>query len=378
VTGASGFLGRPLVAALAATGRHVTGLARHLPADSGGASAPSTGNTHGTALAAAARPLSQGPPDPAAQPVRWVQGDVRQPRSYLQHLHPGMAVYHLAALRSHAGRRRGDFAAVNVTACRDLARHCLERGASRFVLVATAHLYGPSDPGSPPHREEDAPAAATASGAVTAGIAGTAGAGGEPALGCYERSRAAALLEVRRLVAKGLDAITLCPTIIFGPDHPSHPNIVTGELRRVVHARRRCAILIGGGTARRDLIHVDDVVAAALAAERLASPGTELLLGGEAISHRELLMQAQALTGRRPFWPPLSIPGPAALAAARAADRLLRYDPGCGHAAAVLRSLREWRYDCARARLLLGFQPRPLVEGLAATLRWLRNEEAKP
>jgi dihydroflavonol-4-reductase len=371
VTGASGFLGRPLVAALAAGGRQVTGLARRLPADSGAAGAPFTGSVHGTFLPAAARQLSPGPPAPAARPVHWVQGDVRQPRSYVQHLRPGVAVYHLAALRSHTGRRRGDFTAVNVTACRDLARHCLDRGVSRFVLVASAHLYGPSDPGAPPHREADAPAAAASRAAM-------GGAGGEPALGCYERSRAAALLEVRRLVAEGLDAITLCPTIIFGPDHPSHPNPVTDELRRIVRARRRCVILIGGGTARRDLIYVDDVVEAALAAERLAPPGAELLLGGEPISHRELLTRSQELTGRRPFWPPLSIPGPAALAAARVADRLLRYDPGCGHAAAVLRSLREWRYDCAHARQILGFQPRPLVEGLAATLRWLRNEEAKP
>jgi dihydroflavonol-4-reductase len=339
VTGASGFLGRPLVAALAAAGRQVTGFARR------------------PAAAATAEPDS----------VRWVYGDIRCPRTYLPHLRPGIAVYHLAALRSAAGRRRGDLEAVNVAACRDLARHCLERGVRRFVLVATAHLYGPSVRGTP-HREDDGPPAAGSREAFP-------GAGGEPALGCYERTRGAALLAVRRLAAEGLDAVTLCPAILFGPDSPAHPNRVTGELRRILRRRRPVVILIAGGTARRELVHVDDVVGAALAAERLAPPGAELLLGGEAISHRELVERSLALAGRRPRHLTLSIPGSAALLAARAADRLLRHDPGCGHAAAVLRSLQEWRFDSGLARRLLGYRPRPLDAGLAMTLRWLRGEE---
>ncbi len=346
VTGATGFLGRPLVAALAAAGRRVTGFAR--------------------------RPLP--PAAAAAEPaaVRWVCGDIRRPQSYLPHLRPGIAVYHLAALRAARGRRRGDFAAVNVAACRELARLCLERGVRRFVLVATAHLYGPSESGVP-RREDDGPAAARRQEA-TAGP----GAGAEPALGCYEHTRGAALLEVRRLVAAGLDAVTLCPAILFGPDTPSHPNRVTGELRHILRRRRPVVFVVAGGTARRELVHVDDVVGAALAAERLAPPGAELLLGGEAISHRELLARALALAGRRPSLLTISIPRPAALAAARVADRLLRHDPGCGHAAAILRALHEWRFDSARARHLLGYTPRPLDAGLAATLRWLRGEEGAP
>jgi dihydroflavonol-4-reductase len=345
VTGASGFLGRPLVGAIAAAGRSVTCLSR--------------------------RPV----PPPAVEQrgsVRWVQADVRHPRSYQPHLRPGMTVYHLAALRTGAGRHAGDFEAVNVAACGELARRCLDRGIRRFVLVTSAHLFGPSAHGET-RREADAWSDAAGS------LEPIPDSGSEPALGCYERSRRAGLLAVRRQAAAGLDAVILCPTIIFGPDHASHPNRVTGELRRMAAGRSPITILIAGGTATRDLVYVDDVVAAALAAERLAPPGTELLLGGEPTSHRELLLRTLALLGRRGArLPAISMPAAAALAAARAADRLLRYDAGCGHAAAVIRMLRDWRFDSGRAQKLLDYRPLSLDQGLARTLRWLRDKDAAP
>jgi dihydroflavonol-4-reductase len=345
VTGASGFLGCRLVDALVAGGRQVIAMARRPPLR-----APQIAATTGPA------------------PVRWVYGDIRDPLSYLPHLRPGLTVFHLAALRTAEARQSRDLEAVNVAACRDLARHGLARGVHRFVFVATAHLYGPSVRGVA-RREADGPAVPGCQPAV-------AGAGEEPALGCYESSRGAALLEVRRLATEGLNAVTLCPAILFGPDNPSHRNLVTNELRRIVRGRRKVAVLIAGGAATRELVHVDDIVSAALAAERLAPPGAELLLGGEAISHRQLIERSLALAGQRAAHLTLSVPGSAALAAARAADRLLRHDPGCGLAAAVRRSVQEWRFDSARARALLGYRPRALDEGLAMTLSWLRRQES--
>jgi dihydroflavonol-4-reductase len=363
VTGASGFLGRRLAAALAASGRQVIGLCRR-PPDRTAIAGRGAGATESADRGEPAR----------LDRVRWVRGDVRLPQTYREHLRPGMAVYHLAALRAGKGRQRGDFEAVNATACSDLARCCLERGVRRFVLVTTAHLYGPSSHGEP-RCETDDPALDAGVATPGAGLMAAPSAAGEPALGCYERTRRAGLLAVRRLIAEGLDAVSLCPTMVYGPDHPSHPNRITAELRRVTSGRFPVAVVIDGGAARRDLVYVDDVVEAALAAERMAPPGAEMLLGGEAISHRELIELAAALAGRRRAPLSLSIPAPAALAAARTADRLLRYDPGCGHTASIIHLLREWSFDSGRARQLLGYRPRSLEEGLAKTLGWLRDKE---
>ena len=313
-----------------------------------------------------------GADDRQAPGVRWVRGDVRQPESWLPHLRPGIAVYHLAALRSQHGRRRADFEAVNVTACRELAQSCLQRGAGRFILVTSAHLYGPSAAGVP-RREADGPAVARPANPANPVSAGGVSAA---ALGEYERTRGLGLLAIRQLVGEGLDAVALCPTILFGPDHDAHPNRITSEVRRVVRGGGRFDLLIGDGTAGRDLVYVDDVVDAALTAERVAPTGAELLLGGEAVSHRGLIERTLALAGRPPK-PILSIPPTTAMAAARAADRLLRREAGCGYAAAVARVVDEWLFDCGQARQMLGYRPRSLDEGLAATLRWLRGKEGE-
>ena len=375
VTGASGFLGRRLAAALAASGRQVSGLCRRPPDPAARGDRGDRGDGGGGAYGAGAGGGGGGGEPARLDGVRWLRGDVRLPRSYRAHLRPGMAVYHLAALRPGEGRHHGDFEAVNATACSDLARCCLERGVRRFILVTSAHLYGPSSHGVP-RRETDGPALEVDWAATTgADAAAPPGATAEPPLGSYERTRRAGLLAVRRLIAEGLDAVSLCPTILYGPDHPSHPNRITAELRRHIARRIPVAVVIDGGAARRDLVYVDDVVEAALAAERLAPPGAEMLLGGEAISHRELIARVAALAGRRRAPLPLSIPAPAALAAARTADRLLRYDPGCGHVATIIHLLREWNFDSGRARRLLGYRPRSLEEGLARTLSWLRERE---
>lgn len=115
----------------------------------------------------------------------------------------------------------------------------------------------------------------------TALIHGPSGGGGVP-LGTYAETKARAAREVRRLAAEGLPAVTVCPTIVFGPDHPSHPNRVTSEIRRLL--RQRVVRVVAGGRQARNLVHVDDVVRGLLAAELRGTVGEEYLLGGEEVA----------------------------------------------------------------------------------------------
>lgn len=311
VTGASGFLGRALVRALLDSGRDVVALCRD-PAALGELRHPA---------------------------LRIVSGDLRDPASYAPWLAAGVSVFHLAAVRNHPHARVREMEEVNVRATAELARRSLEAGTSRFIYVSTALIHGPSDGGGLP-------------------------------FGAYAESRARAGQEIRRLAAEGLQAVTVCPAIVFGPDHPSHPNRVTSEIRRLL--RQRVVRVVAGGRQARNLVHVDDVVRGLLAAERRGALGEEYVLGGEEIAPRDFGRLVLSLAGLRPV-ATLSLPAGPALAIARIADRLRKSDTGSGYATSVQVLLREWRFSSDRARRDLDYRPFSLAEGLAHTIHWLRE-----
>lgn len=230
---------------------------------------------------------------------------------------------------------------VNVRATAELARRSLEAGVGRFVHVSTALIHGPSDGKGTP-------------------------------FGSYMESKARAVGEVRRLVAEGLRAVTVCPSIVFGPDHPSHPNRITSEIRRLL--RQRVVRVVAGGRQARSLVYVDDVVRSLLAAERRGAVGEEYLLGGEEISPRDFGRLVLSLAGLRPL-ATLSLPAGPALAMARVADRWRKSDPGSGYTTALQVLLHEWSFSSDRARQDLEYCPLPLAEGLAHTIDWLRASD---
>jgi nucleoside-diphosphate-sugar epimerase len=279
--------------------------------------------------------------------LRVAAGDLRDPASYRELLSPGATVFHLAAVRNHPRSCSRAMEEVNVQATLALARAAGERGTGRLVHAATALIYGPSGGGEV--RTERDP--------LDAGS-------------LYARSKAEAVRGLCELVRQGLRAVTVCPSIVYGPDSPGHPNRVTSEIRRLLKGGPR--IWIGGGGQRRDLVFVDDVVQGMLAAEERGGVGEEYLLTGEEVSPRELAGRVLALAGARAGWV-LPLPAAAARAAAGIADRLLGRSAGSGYAAAVQTLLSEWRFSSGKARRDLGYQPVALREGLRRTVDWLQG-----
>ena len=282
--------------------------------------------------------------------LRIAVGDLQEPASYTPLLSPGAAVFHLAGLRNHPRVRVREMEEVNVGATLALAKRAGERGAARFVYVATALMYGPANEGKVRTEQDDL----------------------DPASSAYVRSKIEAVRGIRDLAREGLPAVTVCPTIVFGPDHPSHPNRVTSEIRRLLQGGPR--IWLAGGRQPRNLVFVEDVIRGMLAAEERGAVGEEYLLGGEEISQRELTRQVLALAGKRlgkRGGMALSLPAGPARAAAWMVDRLWGHDAGAGYAIAVETLLREWCFSSGKAGRDLGYQPLSLAEGLARTLEFL-------
>jgi len=324
LTGATGFIGRHLLRALLAEERPVTALCRN-PGAAGDL----------------AHPL-----------LSIVPGVMEDVSSWRSHLARGMTVYHLAAVRSFPGVPPDRFHAVNVEATQALGRAALEAGVGRFVYVSSALAYGPSGGRRRTERDPftgDAPASR------------------------YLQSRVRALGEMKVLASAGLPLVAACPSIVYGPDHPLHPNLLTSHMRRLL--RFRVDMLIGSGGNRRSLVFVEDVVRGLLLVERFGGPGESYILSGEDVSHREFDRLVLGLAGKTMLLA-VSFPRSLALPAARLADRLRRYDRESGYASALEVLGAEWCYDSGKARAQLGYAPLSLAEGIGRTLRWLGGEPA--
>lgn len=316
VTGAAGHVGGNLVRALLEQGRDVRALVR----------------SDRRALDGLA--------------VEQVEGDVLDPPS-LSAACAGMdVVYHLAVKISIQPEEGPQVMQVNVDGTRNVLAACRAAGVRRLVYFSSIHALA-----STPRDQvfdEDSP--------LTAPDFPLA----------YDRSKGEALRLVRAAVADGMDAVILNPTGIIGPldFKPSHTGQVLLDL---YHGR--LPSLVGGGF---NWVDVRDVVAGALAAEKLAPAGAQYMLSGAWASIVELGRLAEQATGRRaprltsPMW--LARVGAPVLGAwARLRGTRPLYTAESLHA---LRNHR--RVSHARATAAFDYQPRPLAETIADCYDWFR------
>lgn len=319
LTGATGFIGRHLLARLLEQGREVVALCR----------------------------------DPASLPARLdnrrlrvVAADLSEQEQYHEWLSAGAVVFHLAAVRGLADRNGSEMERVNVEGTLSLARAASEAGVERFIYVSTARVFGPS-------RESP--------------VSESAGYTSYP--GAYVQSRVRALQLVRER-CKELPVVTACPTIVFGPDHPDHPNRITTYLRRLL--RWPVAFVLEGGQQRRNMVSVEDLVKGLLQLETRGAVGGCYILGGEDLSPRQLNEWARSIAGGKAPRT-VSVPFSLALRLARMADAGGGRPPTAGYTEAVQALNLEWRYSWEKAGRELEYSPAPVYEGIESTIRFVKK-----
>ena len=164
--------------------------------------------------------------------------------------------------------------------------------------------------------------------------------------GAYTRAK----LEAERSVAaSGVPCVILRPGQIFGGGIP----LITGAVAR--HARGRWLVL-GDGKLELPLVYIDDVVDAIVQAidKRLTHGEIIQLVDPEELTQRDVLALAG---GGRPI---VSVPRAVVLALGRLSELPLR---ALGRESPISRyrlesALAPLRFDGARAKRLLGWQPR--------------------
>jgi nucleoside-diphosphate-sugar epimerase len=167
-----------------------------------------------------------------------------------------------------------------------------------------------------------------------------------------------------------LDYVILRPSLIYGT--PGDRN-----LARLLRLMLRSPVLPlpGGGQTLQQPVHVEDLVSAILAAlERPAAARREFDIGGPvAMTLAELAQTAAAALERRVWMVP--VPLAPVHAAARLAKRLGMPFPVTPEQ--VLRLRESKAVEIGPARAVLGFDPRPFSDGIAAEAHALRRPRAQ-
>jgi UDP-glucose 4-epimerase len=243
VTGGSGFIGRSVVPALLAEGASVVVADRtRYPLDS----------------------------------VTSVVGDLRDPAVRDAAVAPDLTgVVHLAAVTSVLGSLADPALVhdVNVTATAGLLELARVRGVRRFLLASTNAVVGDIGTGT---IHEDLPL--------------------RP-LTPYGATKAAA--EMLLSGYAGGYAMTTCAlrfTNVYGPGM-AHKDSMVPRIMRAVRADQPIQVY-GTGAQRRDLVHVDDVVAGLLVAWRAEHVGPLIIGAGRSVSVLELIAAAGDVVGR--------------------------------------------------------------------------------
>jgi len=319
VTGASGFLGSHVVEALAKSGRDVVALVR------------ASSNT---------RFLETLPN------VRLARGSVEDRASVQAAMAGVTGVVHAAGLTK--ARTHAEFMHVNTEGTENVAEAAVESGTvTRFVLVSSAAVAGPSSADGTPVRVgmETAP--------VTA----------------YGRSKLAAERSV--LAAKSLHSVIVRPTVIYGPRDAE----ILVFFKAVNSGILPLTNPLGALTS---MIYATDCAQACVRAldADVPSGSTYFIEDGAPISFGEMITQIEAALGKK-AWLRVPLPKRLTQAAAIATEAYGRFAntpvmftrDKCNELQAT-----GWAFDGTTARLELGFQPEvDFAEGLRRTVQAYRE-----
>lgn len=195
--------------------------------------------------------------------------------------------------------------------------------------------------------------------------------GDRPWINDYERTKTLADRTARRAIAAGAPLDVVYPGVIYGPGELTEGNIVVRHILDLVGGK--LPALIGKAERRWNYVFVDDVARGVALTLESQKPGRRYVLGGENVTQAELYSLVGRLTGAK--IPSMRLPDAVAKAggALQKAWAQLRGTTPQLTPDLVEIYRHDWAFSSARAEKELGYRGRPLAEGLAATVAWLKE-----
>ena len=235
ITGASGFIGWELAKKLVAQGNELIAYGRRIPENL----------TH--------------------DHITWIKGDFSSLNEICKVMAECEEVYHLAGIAKMQLKRPKIFYDFNVGVTERLLEASLKVGIRRFLFTSTCGVFGKSL--AKPIAENDIRL--------------------EPFNNDYDLSKYMAEQKVHEYVQKGLDAVIVNPSRVFGPGQLTFPNAMTRFIDS--YFKRSFIATPGSGEAVSNFAFIEDVVKGHILAMKNGKSGHRYIIGGHNLSYNQLL-----------------------------------------------------------------------------------------
>lgn len=329
VTGATGFLGSRLCHRLVAEGHDVRAFVR----------------------ISSSRLALEG------LPLEFVVGDIFDPASVRAAVQGTEIVFHCAGQvsRWRDGHQMIDS---HVRGTRNVLGACRQSGVGRLVYTSSVAALGVPD--------HDGGRLSPANRLMTESHEWNT----TPQIWPYGFAKHMAEMEVRMAIQAGLDAVILNPSAVFGAGDVHRYRL--GIVGRMM-AHPIPPVAPAGGL---NAVHIEDVVDGHVAAMATAPAGSRHILGGENLTHAQLLTYVAAAVGRPA--PRLQLPAWPFIAIGKAAMGVGRILPGPQWLSLLALAGRYFYYDTQPARTALNLAPaRSVKTAIHEAADWYRQQSAR-
>jgi dihydroflavonol-4-reductase len=188
------------------------------------------------------------------------------------------------------------------------------------------------------------------------------------ARGAYDRSKAAASLEVLNAAADGLDAVIACPTAVAGPFDFQVSEVGRGILYNLNPGIK---FYVDGAY---DFVDVRDVAYGLVLVAEKGRRGENYILGGDRLTVKEV---AESIWETAGGWHAgFCLPGWLADLAAGIIPLLVENPIVTPYSLAAVRSNSHISHE--KAMRELGFRPRPARQAILDAVRWWQERSGEP